>query len=90
VFVVGNGAVIVMQCIRRNAAHISLVTQLIEQCIQIKEIGAFGGIVGGFVCSRVAIVVDLRCHLVMANRSAVVGVLYDNFYSTVSTKVIHL
>jgi len=86
--VVVNGAVIVMRCIRRNTAHISLVAQLVEWCIQIKEIGAFGGIVGGFVCSRVAIVVDLQCCSVMADQLAVVGVLYDDFYGTVSTEVI--
>ena len=83
-----NGAVVVMRCIRRNAAHIGLVAQLVERCIQIEEIGAFGGGVGGFVCSRVAIVVDLRCRSVMADRSAAVGVLYDDFYGTVSTEVI--
>jgi len=99
-FVVGNDAVDILRGNRRIAACIGRVAQLVERCIQIEkigtfverciqieEIGAFRGEVG-FVCFGVVIVVYFQHRSFMADRSAAVGVLYGDFYGTVSTEVI--
>ncbi len=86
-----NGAIMVVQCIHMNAARIILVAQLGKPCIQIKEVSNWWGAVSGLIGFGVLVVIVegfTLCHLIMANQLAAVGVLYNDFYGTVSTKVI--
>ncbi len=74
-----NGAVVVVRCIRMNAARIVLVARLGEPCIQIEEVGNWWG-AGGLIGFGVFVAIAkgfTRGRSIMADRLAAVGVLYD-------------